>query len=542
MSLRRINLGPRAALFFGLICAMLVILGLVSLGQASKLDKAEQFVENNVVPSIRLLGTLDREFVSIRANNARMRNAAEPAELRGKALQGVQDNRASIEQALSKLEQLIVTPQGKEAFGTLQKQIRTYEAQLDQYVAIVKAGDFTQAIALSAGDMRTSADAIEATLGKLIDVNMTKAANAGLAARAAYSAAVTWVVSLIVIGIVVSALLAVIFTRSLTKPVQQALVAAEGIAANDLRQNITVEGTDEPARMMAAMSNMQDKLRQAIGLIGDSSTRLAATAEEMHAVTEDTGRGLARQNSEIEMAATAVTEMSAAVDEVAGNAAAASDAASQSSAAAVEGRHQVEQTVQAINAMVARVADTSGSVQTLAENAGAISKVLEVIQAIAEQTNLLALNAAIEAARAGEAGRGFAVVADEVRALAHRTQSSTQEIAQMVNAIQAGTHEAVDSMQATSGQAQDTLQKAQGAGQALTVITDSIGQINERNLLIATAAEEQAQVAREVDRSLVSIRDLSGQTSEGALQTSIATAELSKLAVDLSHLVAQFKV
>ncbi|WP_375139242.1 methyl-accepting chemotaxis protein [Pseudomonas japonica] len=293
---------------------------------------------------------------------------------------------------------------------------------------------------------------------------------------------------------------------------------------------------------MQAMADMQVKLREAIAMIADSSTRLAATSEEMHAVTEDAGRGLQRQNSEIEMAATAVTEMSAAVDEVAGNAAAASDAATRSTRAAEDGRSRVAETVQAINQMVSTVESTSGSVQTLAENAGAISKVLEVIRTIAEQTNLLALNAAIEAARAGEAGRGFAVVADEVRALAHRTQNSTREIAQMVEVIQSGTQAAVDSMQATSEQAQSTLGRAQGAGQALTAITESIGQINERNALIATAAEEQAQVAREVDQSLVSIRDLSGQTSEGARQTSIATAELSKLAVDLSRLVEQFKV
>jgi methyl-accepting chemotaxis protein len=171
-----------------------------------------------------------------------------------------------------------------------------------------------------------------------------------------------------------------------------------------------------------------------------------------------------------------------------------------------------------------------------------ISKVLDVIRAIAEQTNLLALNAAIEAARAGEAGRGFAVVADEVRALAHRTQVSTQEIEQMIGDIQAGTGNAVASMDQTTVQAEKTLRLAEAAGQALAEITESITQINERNLLISTAAEEQAQVAREVDRSLISIRDLSTQTAAGSHQTSIVSAELSKLAVGLHGLVERFRL
>jgi len=169
-----------------------------------------------------------------------------------------------------------------------------------------------------------------------------------------------------------------------------------------------------------------------------------------------------------------------------------------------------------------------------------ISKVLDVIRAIAEQTNLLALSAAIEAARAGEAGRGFAVVADEVRALAHRTQQSTQEIEHMVGSIQSGTSNAVTSISETSVHAQKTLEMAHGAGKALVEITDALSQINERNLMIATAAEEQAQVAREVDRNLVRIRDLSAETSEGSNQTAITTAELSSLATDLNRLTKQF--
>ncbi|WP_445262750.1 methyl-accepting chemotaxis protein [Pseudomonas sp. JAI120] len=293
---------------------------------------------------------------------------------------------------------------------------------------------------------------------------------------------------------------------------------------------------------MQALKAMQANLRTTLLSISDSSSQLASTSEEMHAVTENANTGMQQQSHEVEMAATAVTEMSAAVEEVARNASAASEAATRSNSAAVAGRARVDETVEAISLMVSSVGDASNEVQGLAVMATDISKVLDVIRAIAEQTNLLALNAAIEAARAGEAGRGFAVVADEVRALAHRTQTSTSEIEQMITSIQKGTGAAVSAMSNTNIQAQKTLDTARGAGSALVEITETIDDITERNVLIATASEEQAQVAREVDRSLVSIRDLSSQASEGTNQTALASSELSKLAAELNRMVNQFRL
>ena len=540
--LRRINIGPRSAIFFGLICLLLVIQGLISLRQANQLNQAEQFVEDNVVPSMKTLGTLGQEFLSIRVHTTRLGSTSETPEQKRKEIDSLQKSRAAITDAMRTMESLIVTPQGRTAIDALNVLIRAYQPHLDRYIEAANANDRDALATLGSGDLQRSADAIEDALAKLVEVNVNKATRAGLQADAAFAQAVSWVAGLTVAGVLIAIVLAWLFTRSLTHPIHQSVSAAERIARNDFSQPLIVEGTDEPARLMQAMSDMQKKLREAIALIADSATRLAATSEEMHAVTNDAAGGLQRQNNEIEMAATAVTEMSAAVVEVASNAAAASQAANQSSTAALNGRLEVDETVQAINRMVSTVNSTSDNVRDLASNARSISQVLDVIRAIAEQTNLLALNAAIEAARAGEAGRGFAVVADEVRALAHRTQSSTHEIETMVEKIRQDTEKAVLSMQTTSGQAHATLEKAKGAGHALNTITASIGEITERNLLIATAAEEQAQVAREVDQSLVSIRDLSGQTSDGARQTALATAELSKLATDLSHLVAQFKV
>ncbi|MFJ3120010.1 methyl-accepting chemotaxis protein [Pseudomonas protegens] len=290
------------------------------------------------------------------------------------------------------------------------------------------------------------------------------------------------------------------------------------------------------------MVTMQEKLRDTLQSISGSAHQLASAAEELNSVTEEGARGLTQQNNEIEQAATAVNEMTSAVEEVARNAVSTSEASKSATTSASDGRDLVRETVSAIERMSSDVQGTASLIGDLANESRDIGKVLDVIRGLADQTNLLALNAAIEAARAGEAGRGFAVVADEVRALAHRTQQSTSEIERMIGSIQSGTEHAVDSMRNSTERAESTLSIARGAGQSLDTINSAISEINERNLVIASAAEEQAQVAREVDRNLVNIRDLSVQSTTGANQTQAASSELSRLAVDLSNLVTRFKL
>ncbi|WP_370868273.1 methyl-accepting chemotaxis protein [Pseudomonas sp. MWU12-2311] len=287
---------------------------------------------------------------------------------------------------------------------------------------------------------------------------------------------------------------------------------------------------------------MQASLKNTLRHISNSSTQLASAAEEMSAVTGESNRGIQRQSLETDQAATAVNEMTAAVEEVARNAVAASQSTQRSEVSTRTGADRVHRTIASIETLSSTVKATGQEVESLAQQAQNISKVLDVIRAIAEQTNLLALNAAIEAARAGEQGRGFAVVADEVRALAHRTQVSTQEIEQMIGAIQNGTGQAVVSMQRSNEEADKTLLIAHEAGSALSEIAQAISEINDRNLMIATASEEQAQVARSVDQNLISIRDLSIQSSSAASQTLAASHELSKLAVELNKVVTQFSI
>ena len=269
---------------------------------------------------------------------------------------------------------------------------------------------------------------------------------------------------------------------------------------------------------------------------------MASAAEELTSVTSDSQRSLTLQNTEIKQAAAAVNQLTTAAEEVAKSAARASDVSAQTDEEAGKGQKQVQQAAAAMGTMTTEIMDSTRRVQELASQIRDISKVLDVIRSIAEQTNLLALNAAIEAARAGDQGRGFAVVADEVRALAHRTQLSTGEIEAVINNVRNGADEAVQAMIKSQALAVSTQALAVDAGVALERISNGVSQINEQNLVIASAAQEQAQVTREVDRNLVNIQDLSTQTATGASQTNSSTQELSRLAASFRGMVGSFRL
>jgi len=541
MSIRSLTIGKRSTLGFGLIGLLVLFLGLFALNQMTNMRNESKEVDENWLPSIMALSELNVTVMRIRANTLRLALAEESQMVQDTA-QRLTQMRSEVAQRDANYAKRVTTAKERAAYERFKQSFEQYLLLQQRVVEHVVRGERAQAVTIINGEINGHADNVTASLNQLLTINSEEAGGAADRASAQYDTAFSWVVATLVFAAAITVTLAWVFTRSVVGPLGTAVSVAERIAGGDLTGDFVVEGKDEPARLLTSLKAMQANLRSTIQGIADSSNQLASAAEELNAVTEDSTRGLHQQNHEIEQAAAAVNEMTAAVDEVARNAVATSEASQDSNDTAQRGRKQVLQTVESINLLASDVTNTAGEVEHLAGQVRDISKVLEVIRSIAEQTNLLALNAAIEAARAGDAGRGFAVVADEVRALAHRTQQSTGEIEQMIGSVHQGTDKAVHAMQSSNERARTTLEMARAAGEALDGITSAISQISERNLVIASASEEQAQVAREVDRNLVNIRDLSLQSSAGANQTSAASQELARLAIDLNGLVARFQV
>jgi len=344
------------------------------------------------------------------------------------------------------------------------------------------------------------------------------------------------------IALVLGVLAAVIITRQITRPLQDTLLVVERIASGDLSQNIVVTRRDELGELQQGIQRMGRTLRDLIGGIRDSVVQIASAAEQLSAVTEQTSAGVNSQKVETDQVATAMHEMTATVQEVARNAEQASQAASTADKEARAGDKVVGEAIVQIERLAAEVVRSSDAMNQLEQESDKIGKVMDVIKAVAEQTNLLALNAAIEAARAGEAGRGFAVVADEVRGLAQRTQKSTEEIEALVAGLQNGTRQVSSIMLSSRELTESSVTLTRKAGTSLESITLTVSNIQAMNQQIAAAAEEQSAVAEEISRSIINVRDVSEQTASASEETAASSVELARLGGQLQMMVSHFKV
>ncbi len=352
---------------------------------------------------------------------------------------------------------------------------------------------------------------------------------------------------LIFIGTVAGVLLLVAyifggFYLSTRQSLEQLAEAVKRFANGDLTFQPQSDSRDELGTVTAQMSLMIEKMNALVSQVISAAGQVGSSAEQTAATMKQSNAGIQQQNSEIDQVATAIEEMSATVQEVARNAAAAAEAADRANTASNNGNRVVSDVGGSIQSLSNEVNRATTIIRELESESDNIGTVLDVIRGIAEQTNLLALNAAIEAARAGEQGRGFAVVADEVRTLASRTQQSTEEIHGMIDRLQQGARNAVNAMQSGQEKSQDSVRKSAEAHAALQSIEAAVIEINDMNVQIASAAEEQSAVAEEINRNVVAIRDISSHTAEGLQQTVGSSQNLLQLARQLQSLVNEFKV
>ncbi|EJM71464.1 methyl-accepting chemotaxis protein [Pseudomonas sp. GM49] len=344
------------------------------------------------------------------------------------------------------------------------------------------------------------------------------------------------------LALLVGIIAAVVITRQITRPLRETLAVVDRIASGDLSQNVLVTRRDELGVLQQGIARMGVTLRDLISGIRDGVTQIASAAEELSAVTEQTSAGVNSQKVETDQVATAMHEMTATVQEVARNAEEASRAAAAADGEAREGDKVVNEAIAQIERLASEVVRSTEAMSVLQQESDKIGSVMDVIKAVAEQTNLLALNAAIEAARAGEAGRGFAVVADEVRGLAQRTQKSTEEIEGLVAGLQNGTQQVSAVMNNSRVLTDSSVALTRKAGESLENITRTVSNIQSMNQQIAAAAEQQSAVAEEISRSIINVRDVSEQTAAASDETAKSSVELARLGGQLQQMVSHFRV
>ena len=343
-------------------------------------------------------------------------------------------------------------------------------------------------------------------------------------------------------ALLVGLLATLIITRVIVRPLKQVTAVAQRIAAGDLSGEIEVQRSDEIGQLLGAMQGMSRDLRTMVGRLQDGVMQLSTSAQTLSSVTEQARQGVSGQKEETDLVATAITQMAATVHEVAQNAEQAAASTAQADSRVGAGSDVVRETLQRIEQLVAAMAVTRQGIEQLSQDTRNIDAVLEVIKSVAQQTNLLALNAAIEAARAGEQGRGFAVVADEVRALARRTQQSTEEIEGLLGTLRAGATRSVADMRQSDELVEQVVHDARHTQQALTGIAEAVAVIHGMNQQIAAAAEEQTAVAEDINRSVTSIRDLGEQSAAAMDENAGSSQQLAALGRELQGMAAHFRL
>ncbi|TXR40891.1 methyl-accepting chemotaxis protein [Ectopseudomonas mendocina] len=525
-----------------LLAILLVAMGVLGVRGITQVAESSTTLTNRHLPAVSLLLNADRDLYQA--------FVAERSLLDESAHQYADQLRAAhaenLQQAYERVHKFAAMQPGNEALALVAEFDRGYERWKATSLRVLEmsSSDPEGASRLSFADSEAQFEEARTAIDKLGELE-DGAANAVGSDAIARGDALVWQQGLLIaIGLLVCLVLIVGFPLLVTRPLHSLLHRIEQIADGDgdLRVRLDVLSRDELGKLSQALNRFLDKLQPLIKEVGRATGEVADSAQSLTEMAAANDRLISSEHVAVDQVSTAATEMGAAVHEVARNAQNAADAARQAEAQSREGAEVVGATIHSIRQLAQEMESASTTIQTLEQETANIGAVLAVIKGIAEQTNLLALNAAIEAARAGEQGRGFAVVADEVRALAARTQESTKDIQQMIERLQIGVQNAVKATHSGSARARQSVEQAAGVDQALSVTGDSVQRINDMAAQIATACEEQSSVTEEIARNISDIRDLSNEAAQTSEQSTRASQHLSELSHGLAQLVGRFRV
>lgn len=522
-----------------ILAALLALSGLFAILALGTVESRLNRVAAELLPQSSVVLEADRDLYQAlsaeRAIIAGVNSAGLDAELN--------DNLQQASDRIARYGEETDAPEGKALAAEFTRAFATWKATAMENVRLARSGAAAQASNISYGRGYEEFSRARDLIDQMTELVNRQADAEEVETAADVSASHGRLATVLIIGGVVCLLMVVFFPSMITNPLRELLQRIRDIAdgEGDLTQRVVVHSNDELGQLSRAVNTFLEQLQTLIRQVAESTLQVASAAEEMSAIASGQEKLVNEQYMAVDQVSTAATEMSAAIHEVADNAHSTADAAREADHQGHAAADVVSATMSDLRRLAADVEEAAGVINNLEQDTDKIGGVLSVIEGIAEQTNLLALNAAIEAARAGEQGRGFAVVADEVRALAARTQDSTRDIQQMIQKLQSGTGQAVAVMQRGAELAGQSVEKAGTTETSLNETSASVMRINDMAAQIAAACEEQSQTTEDIARNISGIRDLSNQAAQSSQESRDASNALARLASTLQQQVGRFK-
>jgi methyl-accepting chemotaxis protein len=523
------------------VMVLMLCLGIISILELSKVNGSTEDIASNWLPSVQAVDNLDSSISNFRRSELQHILSSSRAEWDLYEKQ-MSETAKKIEQFDAAYVKLISSPEEKKLYEQYRSAWKSYQEISKKVIAFSDADNDKEALALSRGEGKKYFDIAMDALDKDADLNKKGADEASLKAKEIYSESRILIISMITAALLIGLFLALLVARIISRSLQNGVAIAQRLAEGDLSVSIQVQSRDETGQLLTAMKTMAENLRSMIGQIHGTASEVASAASQLRSTAERIATGAEEVAAQSGSVATAGEEMSATSSDIALNCQMAAEGAQRATTAAQNGSQVVERTVAVMGQIAEKVQATAITVGSLGARSDQIGDIIGTIEDIADQTNLLALNAAIEAARAGEQGRGFAVVADEVRALAERTTRATREIGDMIKAIQNETKGAVAAMEEGVRQVEAGTAEAAKSGVALGDILEQINDVAMQVNQVATAAEEQTATTGEISSNMTQITEVVQLTSQGAQESALAASQLSGHAEELQRLVRQFKL